>query len=178
MGDMIIKNIAELHSDLISEYFSRNARHFAPWEPIRNYGFHAKGVWKERSIEAIASQVRGDSRHTFAVAKDAIIGHCVLTQIVKGPFQACYMGYGVDWQYQGKNVAYQLCQSVIELAFNEINLHRIMANYMPHNNRSAKLLARLGFEIEGVAKDYLCIQGKWENHVLTSLTNRQHSMSN
>jgi ribosomal-protein-alanine N-acetyltransferase len=55
--------------------------------------------------------------------------------------------------------------------FQELNLHRIMANYMPHNRRSAKVLKRLGFVVEGYATDYLMINGQWEDHILTSLTN-------
>ena len=49
-----------------------------------------------------------------------------------------------------------------------------MANYMPSNKRSGQLLDRLGFQKEGVAKSYLKIAGKWEDHVLTSLVNKQH----
>ena len=36
--------------------------------------------------------------------------------------------------------------------------------------RSGALLARLGFEKEGYAKDYLLIDGQWRDHVLTALT--------
>jgi ribosomal-protein-alanine N-acetyltransferase len=39
---------------------------------------------------------------------------------------------------------------------------------MPGNERSARLLQRLGFEQEGYAKRYLQIAGVWEDHVLTS----------
>lgn len=46
-----------------------------------------------------------------------------------------------------------------------------MAAYLPHNQRSAKLLKRLGFVVEGYACDYLTIDGQWEDHILTSLTN-------
>ena len=35
---------------------------------------------------------------------------------------------------------------------------------------SGALLARLGFEKEGYAKDYLLIDGQWRDHVLTALT--------
>lgn len=60
-----------------------------------------------------------------------------------------------------------------EYMFEEQNIHRIMANYIPSNQRSAKLLQSLGFTIEGLAKNYLLINGQWEDHVLTSLTNQQ-----
>ncbi len=49
-------------------------------------------------------------------------------------------------------------------------MHRIMANYMPHNMRSGHLLTKLGFEREGYAKQYLQINGEWRDHVLTALT--------
>ena len=55
--------------------------------------------------------------------------------------------------------------------FDELKLHRIAANYRPENIRSGKLLAKLGFRIEGFAKDYLYIDGAWRDHVLTSATN-------
>ena len=46
-----------------------------------------------------------------------------------------------------------------------------MANYRPENDRSRKLLERLGFVREGLARDYLFIDGAWRDHVLTALTN-------
>ena len=58
--------------------------------------------------------------------------------------------------------------------FADLGLHRIMAGYLPHNDRSGKLLDRLGFEKEGLARKYLKINGRWEDHVLTSLINNAY----
>lgn len=55
----------------------------------------------------------------------------------------------------------------IDIMF-RFGLHRIMANYCPENVRSGKLLARLGFEQEGLARDYLYLNGRWRDHILTS----------
>ncbi len=46
-----------------------------------------------------------------------------------------------------------------------------MANYVPTNERSGRLLRRLGFTVEGYARDYLCLNGTWQDHILTSLIN-------
>jgi [ribosomal protein S5]-alanine N-acetyltransferase len=59
----------------------------------------------------------------------------------------------------------------IEYMFEMVNLHRIMANYMPSNTKSDHLLRKLGFIIEGKASKYLLINNQWEDHILTSLTN-------
>jgi ribosomal-protein-alanine N-acetyltransferase len=62
-------------------------------------------------------------------------------------------------------------QAAIAFVFGPLRVHRIQANYMPHNLRSGRLLERLGFVEEGLARDYLLIDGRWRDHVLTSLTN-------
>lgn len=46
-----------------------------------------------------------------------------------------------------------------------------MASYLPHNQSSGMLLKRLGYVVEGYARDYLMINGQWQDHILTSLTN-------
>ncbi|WP_199609525.1 GNAT family N-acetyltransferase [Flocculibacter collagenilyticus] len=84
---------------------------------------------------------------------------------------ACYMGYGVSKEFEGKGVARELCSYAIEYAFSKLKLHRIMANYMPSNHRSDMLLQCLGFRKEGLALKYLKIAGAWEDHILTSLIN-------
>jgi ribosomal-protein-alanine N-acetyltransferase len=60
--------------------------------------------------------------------------------------------------------------AVVGFAFETLRLHRVMANYQPINERSGKLLRRLGFVTEGYARDYLFINGAWRDHVLTALT--------
>jgi len=65
---------------------------------------------------------------------------------------------------------FEALQSLIRYMQRQQKMHRIMANYMPHNQRSGALLQRLGFEREGYAKDYLLIDGKWQDHILTALT--------
>lgn len=101
----------------------------------------------------------------------AIIGFCNFSQIFRGPFQACYLGYHIDAGFEGKGLMSEAVAKAIEYMFEQQKLHRIMANYMPSNERSAGLLQKLGFVVEGRAKKYLLINGRWEDHILTSLTN-------
>lgn len=59
--------------------------------------------------------------------------------------------------------------------FRELDLHRIMANHVPENVASARVLAKLGFVEEGLAHSYLQIDGVWRDHVLTARINPAHS---
>ncbi|MDF1837178.1 MAG: GNAT family N-acetyltransferase, partial [Planctomycetota bacterium] len=59
-------------------------------------------------------------------------------------------------------------EGVVKFAFEELGLHRLMANYIPSNAASARALAKAGFEKEGFARSYLLINDVWEDHILTS----------
>ncbi len=81
------------------------------------------------------------------------------------------MGYSLDKDYEGKGVMFEALQTAIQFMFEEKHIHRIMANHLPQNQRSANLLKRLNFVQEGIAKEYLFINGRWQDHILNSLTN-------
>lgn len=79
----------------------------------------------------------------------------------------------MDAAHQRKGLMSEAVESAIRYMFQEQNIHRIMANYMPTNTTSYKLLQKLGFKIEGTAEKHLLINGQSEYHVLISLTNPQ-----
>lgn len=164
----MIKTIDLTDANGLSQYLTANKAHFAPWEPIREPTFYSENSCSERIYKILNTT----SSVLFVFVSDRnIVGHCELSQIVYGPFQACYMGYGVSKEFEGKGLAYELCSYAIDYAFTKLKLHRIMANYMPSNHRSERLLQRLGFTKEGLALKYLKIAGTWEDHNLTSLIN-------
>jgi ribosomal-protein-alanine N-acetyltransferase len=94
-----------------------------------------------------------------------------LNNVVRGVFAAAHLGYSVDAQDQGAGFGREAVGAVVQFAFERLRLHRVMANYQPTNERSARLLRRLGFVPEGFARDYLFIAGAWRDHVLTAKNN-------
>lgn len=113
----------------------------------------------------------------FEKQSQQLIGFCNFTQIFHGAFHACYLGYKIDREFEGKGLMTEALQRAIQFIFEDLKLHRIMANYMPSNERSARLLNRLGFKKEGYAPNYLFINHKWEDHILTALTNEKWGSS-
>jgi ribosomal-protein-alanine N-acetyltransferase len=157
------------------EYVISNREHLAPWEPFRPDDYYTLDFWSDRfssGNEEIASD-----RSLFLVLLNrmnpsgAIIGQIGLSNITRGAFQAAHLGYSLDQNAVGKGLMCEALTVVIEYVFEELNLHRVMANYSPRNERSGKLLRRLGFTVEGYARDYLRLAGTWEDHILTSLVN-------
>ena len=170
---MTMRIVTPQDAKLISQYYLENTSHLAPWEPKRPLGYHNQSNWTERLKNRVLEQETRNAFHFISIGDelDKIIAVCSLTGITYGPFMAAFMGFSVSQQQQGKGQMKKLCNHVIDFAFNQLGLNRIMANFMPENTRSKKLLFSLKFEKEGFAKKYLFINGKWQDHTLTALLN-------
>jgi len=156
-------------------YFLANREHHAPWSPVPPPGFFTEEFWRDRLRRNREEFAADRSLRLFLFARDAadgpVLGTCNLSEFVRGAFQACYLGFALDAGAVGRGLMYEAARATIDFAFGQLRLHRVMANYIPTNERSGRLLRRLGFVVEGYARDYLRIAGEWRDHVLTSLTN-------
>lgn len=157
----------------LQAYYFNNAAHLDPWEPARSPTFHTLDACRARIKTAQAEMDVGRSMQLIFRLKEtrALIGVCNFTNIVRGPFQACTLGYSIAATAEGRGLMYEALDASLTHMFEQENLHRIMANYVPENARSGRLLTRLGFDVEGRAKDYLHIAGAWRDHVLTAKLN-------
>lgn len=157
-------------------YYLSNASHLAPFEPARPDGYHTQVAWEERVAGLVAEMDRGAALYLIArePGRPEILGVCNFTNLVRGPFQACNLGYSIDHAAEGQGLMFEILGAVLQHVFEDMDVHRVMANHLPDNERSAQLLARLGFEREGYARSYLKIAGVWRDHVLTSKINPAH----
>jgi ribosomal-protein-alanine N-acetyltransferase len=71
---------------------------------------------------------------------------------------------GAAYARQGHMTA--AVSAVIPFAFGTLKLHRIEAACIPANVASVRLLEKTGFKREGFARQYLCIDGAWQDHLL------------
>ncbi len=152
----------------VADYFARNRAHFAPWDPPLQPGhgepaLHARQLAEQRELFA-----SGQGWTFWLLPRDTpkrVIGKITLSNILRGPFHSCHLGYGLDEQAQGHGLMHEALASVIAAAFApKANLHRIQAAVRPENARSIALVQRLGFHDEGLARAYLFNGGRWRDH--------------
>lgn len=93
-----------------------------------------------------------------------IVGAFNLSEIVRGVFQSCYMGYYVGAGYQRRGYMTEALGLVLAHAFDTLKLHRVEANIQPDNVPSLALVRRAGFTREGYSRRYLKISGRWRDH--------------
>jgi ribosomal-protein-alanine N-acetyltransferase len=144
-----------------------------PWEPRRSPEFFTEGFWQIQLRASIRDFRNGVSLclSLLDAKEKEVIGVCNFTNIVRGTFQACHLGYAAGERHQGTGMMHEGLTSATDYVFREMGLNRIMASYLPWNERSGRLLKRLDFQIEGEASRYMQINGRWEDHILTSKLN-------
>ncbi|MEI6028898.1 MAG: GNAT family N-acetyltransferase [Betaproteobacteria bacterium] len=157
-------------------FYQRNAAHLAPWDPPSPPDFATEAFQRERLAKALADVAVGALLRWWLQPQgdtSRLVGSIGLSQIARGPFQNAMLGYAVDADCQGQGLMREALQAVIAHAFSPaVHLHRIQANVRPENARSVALLQRLGFEDEGLAREYLFIDGAWRDHRMFALRNR------
>ncbi|HAE37528.1 MAG TPA: 30S ribosomal protein S5 alanine N-acetyltransferase [Candidatus Riflebacteria bacterium] len=173
----ILKVPGQESAELLLNYYLSNRDHLSQWEPERQESFFTLEHWQNTLAENERLFDQGSAIKFAAFNRELneVIGVCNFTNIVRGPFQACNLGYSISHSLQGEGYMFEILRAAIDYAFanSGLRLHRVMANYLPSNTRSEAILRKLGFEKEGYARSYIKIAGKWEDHVLTSLINNQ-----
>jgi ribosomal-protein-alanine N-acetyltransferase len=150
--------------------------HLDRWSPPASAAMFTESFWSER-LGLAADEFEAGRAVRFVLqprgsAEDApLIGTANYTNIVRGAFHACHLGYQIGREHQGRGLMSEALRACNAFMFESLRLHRIMANFRPENERSRRLAQRLGFLEEGLARDYLFIDGAWRDHVLTSLVN-------
>ncbi len=174
---LIVRLVHERDAYRLADYYSENRLFLKPWEPVRDDSYCYPSGWQARLGMITELQKQGNAFYFILLDKneEEIYGVANFSNILRGSFYACYLGYSLGEKWQGQGYMQEALQAAIRYMFRQQKMHRIMANYMPHNQRSGGLLERLGFEREGYAKEYLLIDGKWRDHVLTALTNPEWS---
>jgi ribosomal-protein-alanine N-acetyltransferase len=154
-----------------------NRAHLTPWEPPFPADYYTLRFWRERLAKNLHEFGQGTSVRLSIFWKDdprsPVLGNCNFGNFVWGAFHCASLGYRLDHHVVGQGVMTEALRGATRYMFNDLGFHRIQANYRPTNERSGNVLRRLGFAVEGYARDYLFIDGAWRDHVLTSLTNHE-----
>jgi len=169
---LVLDNGTNVRASELAAFHSRNLGHFARWDPPTPPDFATVAVQARRIDDALTAFAAGSAYRWWLLDADAprqVIGAVNFSQVMRGAFHSCMLGYSLDLNHTGRGLMHEaLTAAMAEIYSRRVNLHRIQANYRPENRRSGAVLDRLGFGREGLAPRYLYIDGAWRDHVLTA----------
>jgi ribosomal-protein-alanine N-acetyltransferase len=139
-----------------------------PWEPTWPADDLSRGAFRRR-LKRYSEDQRSDQAYAFFIFRNedqALIGGLTITNIRRGVAQAGNLGYWMGACYARRGYMTAAVRALVPFAFSTLKLHRIEAACIPGNVGSIRLLEKTNFVREGYAREYLCINGSWQDHLL------------
>lgn len=160
-------------AERVADFNLRNKDALADREPARPRMYYTKRGMKKYLKMDYKDTMKGTEFRYYLTMKgsDKIIGTVCISSIAYGSVKACTLSYKIDKDYHNKGLCTEAVKEVINFAFNVLKLHRIEAEVMPRNGRSLRIMEKLGFEQEGLSRQCLEINNKWEDHYRFGLLN-------
>ena len=172
---LLLKTLGETWAERLLAYQLRNREFWREWNPLTPDEFYTLEAQRARLRADYELQRQGGGLRLYLLRRGAadgpIVGDLAFNNIVRGAFQSCHLGYKIDAGAPNQGLMTEALRRAIDYAFGELMLHRIEANVMPRNARSRRVVQKLGFAEEGLARKYLKINGVWEDHIHYVLLN-------
>jgi len=146
-------------------------RFLAPWEPTWSADALTRAAYRQRLMH-YANEWRGGQGYNFFLFRNGdgtLLGGIGLSQVRHGVAECGSLGYWMGEQFAHQGYMTEALGLMLDFAFGRLKLHRVEAACLPHNRASRAVLMKNGFREEGRAKEYLCIDGRWQDHVLFAL---------
>lgn len=142
-----------------------------PWEPVWPVDDLSRPAFRRR-LRRYTEERRLDSAHSFFLFRNEtreLLGGVTISNIRRSCAQTGTVGYWMGAPHAGKGYMTAGLRALIPHAFSVLKLRRLEAACLPVNERSIRLLEKVGFSREGYAREYLCIDGVWQDHLLFAL---------
>ena len=139
-----------------------------PWEPVWPADDLTRAAFRRR-LKRYAEDQRSDLAYSFLIFRKidgVLVGGITLSNVRRGVAQAGSIGYWMGEPYARQGLMSMALRALIPFGFTTLRLHRLEAACITTNVASIRLLEKSGFQREGYARQYLCINGMWQDHLL------------
>jgi ribosomal-protein-alanine N-acetyltransferase len=169
IGDSVMLRAPQMSDHAEWSALRELSRNFlTPWEPIWPADDLTRAAFRRR-IRRYAEDQRSDLAYPFFIFRNAdnvLVGGLTLANVRRGCAQAGSLGYWMGAPYAGQGNMTAAVKTVLPFAFGTLRLHRVEAACIPANDASIRLLEKNGYQRERLARQYLCINGVWQDHLL------------
>jgi ribosomal-protein-alanine N-acetyltransferase len=175
---LLLRPLREADRDQFVQLWRNSESFFAPWMPKRPADTTLEmnfARWLESTEEGIES---GTQFRFAALFGGTLVGFFHLFQVERGVFQCATASWMISVDYAQKGLGTEGLAAMLDFAFGPpmrgLALHRVQANIIPTNTASIRLAEKTGFRREGLAKRYLEIAGRWQDHFMYAKLADEH----
>lgn len=125
----------------------------------------------EKLINSVEEAYRKQEGITWAIIErhsNSFIGYFGFWRMIPEHCRA-EIGYALKREYWGKGYMHETIDKIVRFGFNEMKLHSIEANVNPANERSKKVLVKIGFKKEAYFRENYLFNNKFLDSIIYSL---------
>lgn len=151
-----------------AELRAQSRAHLVPWEPMWASDELSRASFKLR-LRYYAREAREDLGYAYFVFRtgdDRLIGGITLSNVRRGVSQSAQIGYWMGLPHVRRGYMKSAVLAMVAHCFDSLRLHRLEAACLPDNIASIRTLEGASFVREGLARQYLKINGVWQDHLL------------
>lgn len=86
--------------------------------------------------------------------------------------RSCELGYWLRRDATGRGLMTEAATASVEFAFSRMSMHRIRCAAATDNLQSLRVIQRLGFRFEGIARQAELVQARWLDHAVFAKLSR------
>lgn len=163
---LILRSLDSDYAEAVTLFYKRNIELLKKWEPNITDSFLVPSFNRKVLDHEYSNAYKSKSiRYWFShkEAPDFLLGSVNFQNIIKGPFQSCQVGYKIDKEFGGVGLAREAVDAAIQCVRKDEHIRRFEAMIDVTNVASIGLVEYLGFQNEGVCKDYVFIENSWKD---------------
>ena len=154
-----------------AELRAMSRAHLTVWEPQWSRDELTRSAFRRR-LRQYQRELREDQGYAFFIQRTSdasLIGGLSISNVRRGVAQAASIGYWIGAPHAGNGYMTDALRAVLPFTFTTLGLNRLEAACQPNNSPSRRVLEKVGFRREGLARRYLKINGAWQDHDLYAL---------
>lgn len=169
-----LKVLNENYAAGVLDFLQTNKAFFEPFEAPKKPSYYTLSYQTE-NLKAEYHAFLNTKYIRFYVFRkdipDCIIGTVSFSNLLPFPYSTATLGYKFAFEHQHMGYASEAVAAACHALFKDARFHRIEAYVLPDNLPSCHVLERIGFNLEGLCRDAININGIYRDHYKFALIN-------
>jgi RimJ/RimL family protein N-acetyltransferase len=128
----------------------------------------------EKKVAGTAIRSEGDAVFLAAVLTSTgeLVGDMVV-HLLSQEHSTAEIGFIVHPDHQGHGYATEAARPLLKLAFEDVQVHRVIGRVEPRNVASARVLEKLGMRQEAHLVENEFVKGEWQSELVYAMLDRE-----
>jgi ribosomal-protein-serine acetyltransferase len=174
-GRFMLRPFKRRDADDMTEAVQASQMELNEWLPWAHLGYSKSDAvnYIRDSIKSWREERAYDLAIRRAEDPDRHLGN-ISVWFVSRSFKTGEIGYWVRTDETSRGVATEVAARTLQIAFEELKMHRVILRIAVGNRASERVAEKLGFFREGILREEIKVRGEWLDHSVWGLLEHEY----